>query len=127
MFGVISWTELTTAGYEKYNPMWKPILIGEFIYNISLIVLSLFLIYLFFSKHRLFPKLFIITLLIPPVFVLLDSWAVTLIYPSEKILDEVTLRNFLQALFFAIIFIPYTLLSKRVKETFIESKVKKQD
>jgi len=54
-----TWEALTTVGSEVYNSLWAPLLIGEITFNSLIFAASICLIYLFFSKHYLFPKLYI--------------------------------------------------------------------
>ncbi|SDK63855.1 DUF2569 domain-containing protein [Microbulbifer yueqingensis] len=115
-----TWQALTTVGSEAYHPMWGPLLIGEIAYNSILVVALTYLVYLFFSKHYLFPKVFIAIILVSLVFIPLDSWMVTRIFPSEPVFDPDTTKEFLRTLIGGVIWIPYMLVSKRVKATFVE-------
>ncbi len=124
LFSGITLDALMSAGHDDNNPMWNYVLIGEFIYNLCLVVLSLYLIYLFFSKHFLFPRVFTIFILAPIIFIPLDSWAVRLIYPNEVIFDKNTLYNFVRVIVVGVIWLCYMFFSKRVKATFIEKKIK---
>lgn len=121
-----TWEALTTVGSEAYNPMWAPLLIGEIAYNSIMVVASLYLIYLFFSKHYLFPKLYIGIVAVSLVFIPLDAWVVTMIFPGEPMFDPETTKEFMRTLIGAVIWVPYLLVSKRVKATFVENMPYKQ-
>jgi hypothetical protein len=112
MFNDGTWEVLTTVGSADYHPLWGPILIGEIIYNLGIVAVSIYLIYLFFSKHYLFPKLYIATLVAPLIIIPLDAWLATLILPNEPMFDPATTKEFTSALICGFIWIPYMLVSK---------------
>ena len=115
-----TWEALTTVGSEVYNSLWAPLLIGEITFNSLIFAASICLIYLFFSKHYLFPKLYIGIVAFSIVFILLDAWIVTKVLPSEPMFDPETTKEFMRSLISGVIWIPYMLISKRVKSTFVE-------
>ena len=59
IFEDASWEALTTVGSETYIPNYSTGLVIEILFNLTILVASIYLIYLFFSKHYLFPKLHI--------------------------------------------------------------------
>ncbi len=111
---------LTTVGTEAYHPLWGPLLIGELFYNSLMVLASAYLIYLFFSKHFLFPKVYITVVLVSLIFIPLDAWIGSFIITDEPMFDPSTAKEFGRTLTGAVIWIPYVLLSKRVKSTFVE-------
>jgi hypothetical protein len=113
------WEALTSVYSVAYHPLWAPLLIGELVYNLLILIASCYLIYLFFSKHYLFPRFYIALAAMSLVFIPLDAWLLTLVLPDQKLPDE-TITEFLRALVVALIWIPYMLLSERVKLTFVE-------
>ncbi len=115
-----SWATLTTPGSPAYNAFWAPLLIGEIVFNALLCGAYLYLIYLFFTKHCLFPKIYIATLAVAVVFIPLDAWLVSMIMPNEPVFDPDTAKEFGRSLVAALIWIPYMLVSKRVRATFVE-------
>lgn len=115
-----TWEMLTTVGSEAYNPLWGPLLIGELIYNLAMVIVSTYLIYLFFTKHYLFPKLYVAIVAVSLVFIPLDAWVVSLVVPTTSIFDAETTKEFLRTLIGAFIWVPYMLVSHRVKATFVE-------
>lgn len=46
-----TWEALTTVGSKSYHPLLGPELIGEIICNMVLVAVSIYFIYLFFSKR----------------------------------------------------------------------------
>ena len=93
---------------------------GEMIFNTALFLFGLFLIYLFFTKKRLFPKAYIAISLAAIAFILLDAGVAKLVIPAVPMFDTETVTNLVRASVAAAIWIPYMLVSKRVKATFIE-------
>lgn len=115
-----TWEFLTTKGSEAYHHLWAPLLIGEVIYNVAIVFASVYLAFLFFTKHYRFPAvyiwIFVITLFVIPF----DSWLFTFIDPHEPIFDPETTKEFAVLLITGLIWTPYLLISKRVKATFVE-------
>ena len=117
-----TWEVLTTVGSEAYNVMWAPLLIGEIVFNSLMVLVSVYLIYLFFTKHYWFPKVYIIIITIALVFIPLDAWLLKIVMPNEPMFGPDTIKELARTLVGAVIWVPYMLLSKRVKATFIEKK-----
>ena len=115
-----TWEALTTAESEHYNSLWAPFLIGEVLYNSCMVIVLLFLIYLFFSKHYLFPKFYIGIVIVSLIFIPLDAWIGSILLPNEPVFDPNTKKEFLRTLVGGVIWVPYMLVSKRVKLTFVE-------
>ena len=115
-----TWEAVTSVDSESYNPLWGPLLIGEIAYNSIMVAASLYLIYLFFSKHYLFPKLYIAIVAVSLVFIPLDAWLVTKALPTEPMFDPETTKELIRVLIGGLIWVPYMLVSKRVKVTFVE-------
>jgi len=114
-----TWEALTTAGAEAYDPLWAPLLIGEIAYNSIMVAALIYLIYLFFTKRYFFPKLYVGVMVVSVIFIPLDAWLVTKVLPDEPMLDPETTKEFMRTLVGAAIWVPYMLLSKRVKATFV--------
>lgn len=84
------WQSLNTPSSEYYNPLWEPILLGELVTNIALLLAGVYLAYLFFSKKAEFPKWFIGIACFTLAFVIIDTLAVKLVIPDEQVLDSET-------------------------------------
>ncbi|MBD3616056.1 MAG: DUF2569 domain-containing protein [Gracilimonas sp.] len=121
-----TWEALTTEGSEAYTPYFSGILIGEITFNTIMIAASIYLIYLFFSKHYLFPKLYIGIVAASLIFIPLDAWIVTKVFPGVPMFDPDTTKEFLRSLLTGVIWIPYMLVSKRVQATFVEKSPNKK-
>jgi hypothetical protein len=120
MFANGSWEVLTTRGNEAYNPLWAPILYGEMAVNGALVVGWVFVAFLFFSKKRVFPKWYIGMLLFTLAFIVADALAIKAVLPNEPVFDPETVKELGRSLVFSLIWIPYMLVSKRVKATFVK-------
>jgi multisubunit Na+/H+ antiporter MnhC subunit len=114
-----TWDKLTSIGSDVYHPLWAPVLITEIVVNIALILTFVYLIYLFFAKHRWFPRLYIGVAVFSPIFILLDAWAGSVVVPDDEVLDPRTLKELVRALIAGAIWVPYMLVSQRVKATFV--------
>lgn len=117
-----AWDALTSPGSLAYHPLWEPLLIAEITYNLAMVAASLYLIYLFFSKHYLFPRFFIGIAIASLIFIPLDAWVVSTIFPSEPMLDPDTAKGLARTVGVSLIWIPYMLVSERVKNTFVEKR-----
>jgi len=115
-----SWELLTTSGTEVYNPFWGPILIGEISINGVLVIAWLFIAFLFFTKKKAFSKWYIGILLFTLAFILIDALAIKLVMPNEPVFDPGTIKEFGRSLIVTLIWVPYMLVSKRVKATFVK-------
>lgn len=115
-----NWESLTTIGSEAYIPYFESLLIVEMAFNSVMITASFYLIYLFFSKHYLFPKAYIVIIVATLILIPLDAWVVTKLSPSESIFDPEITKEFMRTLIVGMIWVPYLLVSKRVRATFIE-------
>ncbi len=115
-----TWSLLTNVESAYYLPNFGVMLTVESLINILLLVLSIFLIYLFFTHHKNFPKWFIGLSLFSLVFLIVDTYAVSFIFPGEQGFDSATMKEIALSIGRAGIWIPYMLVSKRVKLTFIK-------
>lgn len=120
MFANGSWAALTTPGTEAYHPLWAPILYAEMAINVGLILTWLFIAFLFLLKKRVFPKWYIGILLFTLVFIVLDALALKAVLPLEPVFDTSTITELGRSLVAVLVWVPYMLVSKRVKATFVK-------
>lgn len=106
--------------FEYLEPSLGGLVLVELNFHGLLFFASIFLIYLYFSKHYLFPDFYIAITLLAVIFVPVDAWLYWLVFPDEPFFDLETARDFARSLLGAMIWIPYMLVSKRVKATFVE-------
>jgi len=114
-----TWEALTSPTSEVYNSAFSTLLISEIIFNSFIIIASLYLIYLFFTKKSFFPKLYIWLIVISLIFIPLDAIVASSIFSDVQAFDAETMKELMRTIIVGIIWIPYMLISKRVKATFI--------
>lgn len=120
IFSSGSWGTLTIPGSEAYDALWAPILLGEIVINVALVLIWIYIIFLFFTKKNEFPKWYIGALVFTLVFMLVDALAIKAVVPDEPLFDPETGIELARIFVGTIIWIPYMLLSKRVKATFVK-------
>jgi len=112
------WGNLTTPGTEVYHPLWAPTILYEVVLNIAFLAFDLFLLYLLFTKAPRFPKAFVIFAVGNLLFVVSDS---VLAYQIPAVAAR-GLEGFggeiFRSLLVAAVWVPYMLVSKRVRNTF---------
>ena len=114
-----TWSRLTTPGTEAYHPLWAPLLLFEVIGNCLFILSPIIIAVFFFQRRRFVPRLFIVLLLANLVFVTIDYFAADLIPFVAAQEDLGSLKELIRALIACAIWVPYFLVSKRVKGTFV--------
>jgi len=122
LFADGTFTLLSTPGTELYNPLWAPILVAEALINVLFVATYAYLIYLFITEHYLFPKVYIATVLASAVYIPLDAWVCSLVFVDEPIFDANTTKELARTLIALFIWVPYMLVSRRVKATFVMHK-----
>jgi Protein of unknown function (DUF2569). len=120
VFSQGAWELLATPGSPAYNPLWAPILIGEMAINFALFLSWIFIVFLFFSKKKLFPKWYVGILLFTFVFILVDALIIKSVMSDDPIFDPETKMKLFRTLIAILIWGPYMRLSKRVKATFVK-------
>lgn len=111
--------ELTTPGTQSYIPWFYEIIVAETIVNVLIVLCSFWMIYLFFAKRRLFPKVFIGLYAFSIFFMVADGAILATIFPAEIIFDAVFYTDTARLLIQSCVWVPYMLVSKRVKNTFV--------
>jgi transglutaminase-like putative cysteine protease len=113
-----TWHNLTDPSRAAYNSWWAPLLIFELLANLTSTVFSVLLLIMFFQRRRTFPRLYVIYLTYTAITAIIDHFAIQLIPAATAQngqYDSTLTRTFIACL----IWIPYMLLSKRVKATFV--------
>jgi Protein of unknown function (DUF2569) len=120
IFGDGAWGLLTTPGLDNYHPLWAPILILEIVWNVSALLVGLYLLMLFFKRASRFRPIYVALLIVTPIVIVLDAWLVTKVLPEEPMFDPDTTKELGRAVVGLFIWVPYMLVSKRVKNTFLQ-------
>ena len=87
--------------------------------NLAFLAAGLALIVLFFLRSRRFPALFIGTAVANLLYVLGDAWLGSIVLPDEPMFDADTAREVGSSAVGVLVWVPYMLASKRVKNTFV--------
>ncbi|MCL2308779.1 MAG: DUF2569 family protein [Proteobacteria bacterium] len=114
-----SWEALTTPGAEHYHAAWAPLILSEVASNFVIIALAGCSLYLFFTKSRYFPKVFIGYMALNIIIVTADFLACKFLPVADAESSAETLPEVYRSLCAAMIWIPYMLYSRRVKNTFV--------
>jgi len=99
--------------------MWAPVVIYELIGNAALLLAYVALLVLFVKRSTKFPRLFIRIAAFTLPFLVVDAWLCSLLPLDEPALDPATVRRLVASTAALAIWVPYMLLSKRVRNTFI--------
>jgi hypothetical protein len=114
------WERLTTPGAIAYHPYWGPVLLFELASSSVILALNALAMVLFFRKQRVFPKMIIMGIPIIFILILIGYYLSGLIPAIAERPDYSKQTSLLIVRFIALhIWIPYFLLSERVKKTFV--------
>lgn len=113
------WQVFTTPGTEIYHPLWAPLLIFEISGNLGFIIFNIILAVLFFQKSSRTPNIYIAFLGLNIIFLLGDYFIADLIPTIAAMDDSDSMKEIMRSVIAATIWIPYFLVSKRVKNTFV--------
>ena len=115
-----TWQALTTPGSDNYHAYWAPLLSFEIVGNIAVIGLAVLTLVFMLQKRKLAPRLAIACLATSMLVVLVDYIAADLIPVVAEQDNQDAMRELIRSAFGAMVWIPYFLVSKRVKATFVE-------
>ena len=113
------WHELTTPGTAAYHPLWGPLLVFEVIGNLGIIVLAIVTLAYLFRESRFTPVLAIVFMSWGAGFGLIDFFVADFIPAVAAQNDPQSAKELARSIGGAAIWIPYFLVSKRVKATFV--------
>ena len=117
-FNLDTWEAVTTPGAAAYQAAFAPIILVEAAGNTVIIAGSVLLAVLFYRRKRTFPAVFAILMIASLVFIGADTWAVDALLKNTGSDKAKTLGEFAKVAIQAAIWVPYMLLSRRVKLTF---------
>jgi transglutaminase-like putative cysteine protease len=115
------WQGIFTLDGSSQNLMFGLLMGFEQIYNIVFLVFSVFVFMLLYNKRSTFPFFGVIFYVVSAIFIIIDSMLALNINPEVfTAADKLELYNEVtRSIIAAIIWVPYILRSKRVKQTFV--------
>lgn len=116
MFNDGTWQALTTPGSDGYHPLLGPVIVFEMVGNGVFLVASAVLLVMYFLKSPWFPRCMIALLVANVVFLGLDLYAASLLPQVDTNAGGAT--QFVRSCGAILIWVPYLLMSKRVRNTF---------
>jgi hypothetical protein len=113
------WAALTDPASSAYHALWGPLIVFEIVANLTLMMLVATALALFFKKSRKAPRVIIAWHVVSVVVLLLDQWLGNMIPSVAGTPDSDQVKEMTRGLVGAAIWVPYFLVSKRVKNTFV--------
>lgn len=112
------WATITSAAPGTYHPLLAPLIGAEIVFNVAMFSVWTFMIYLFFAKKKVFPKWYVCAHIITCVFLIGDAIVVKIVRPDMPAIDPEMAREIGRSVFAVCVWVPYMLMSKRVRKTF---------
>lgn len=122
-----TWTALTDPVSPSYHPLWAPVLLTEITINVIFFAVSVLLLILFFRRSWRFPKLYIVFLASHLAFAIADSFSMSIVLPQQPADVLEMARDNFKSFVATMIWIPYMMVSRRVKNTFQRAGVESRD
>jgi hypothetical protein len=116
-----TWRTLISQSSTVLNALWGFLLVFELMVNLTMIVFSVFLIFLFRKRRHTFPKLFITTGAIWAGVVGFDLVAAQLLIRGSPVTPEPVSPGVIGEIVVTVLWCFYLAYSARVKATFTES------
>jgi Protein of unknown function (DUF2569) len=115
----LAWRAVTTPGSPAYHPLFGPLIIGEMVANVVLLVWALVLLYLFFTKRRAFPRAMIAFLIVRVAIQMADIFVASSIPVAAGSIGPRVYGSLAGNLLVVLVWVPYFLKSRRVAVTFV--------
>jgi transglutaminase-like putative cysteine protease len=112
-----TWRSFTEPGGAHFHPYFKATLLFELFSNIVFLIVSGLLLLLFFRKRAVWPRTYAALLVTVLACTALDFWCAQKI-PAASVSQDENIRDLIQVIVAAVIWVPYCFVSKRVKATF---------
>jgi len=118
-FNYIHWEILTNPAHASYNPKLGGLVLIEYVFQVAMLAYSVFVVILMVKRRTSFPVFAAILYGANVFFLFMDSiWLHALDLPTA--FDGEDSRTAIRAILTAMIWIPYIIMSDRVKGTFTE-------
>lgn len=114
-----AWEVLTTEGTKYYIPGYDVLFITEMTGNMVLLGLSIYMLYLFFTRHYSFPKWYVGVNIFVIVYLTLNSLLASMVMSNSTFFDKETTLGLLGSLIGLAIWGTYLFKSQRSKNTFM--------
>jgi hypothetical protein len=111
------WRKLTDASLPGHRPMLAPLIIFEVVANVAMFAFTLVVAWFFFNKSRRTPRLYVIWMALLAATQIIDAIMVSSVGLPVAGSSG---RDIIRSVIAGAIWIPYFLVSKRVKNTFVE-------
>ncbi|MHA0856445.1 DUF2569 domain-containing protein [Paenibacillus sp. CMAA1364] len=118
-FSPETWNVLTSTDSELYHPLWGPLLVFETICNVSFLAFSVFILFNFYRRKSILPRLMIIFYSVSFIIGVVDTILVLQIPLARETEDGSSIRDIIKSILTCAIWIPYFIKSVRVKNTFV--------
>lgn len=102
---------------DSFGNLMLVLLSSEIIVNVALVVVTIFLINLFFKRRNTFPRFFVLYLIAGLVILIADSILTDLLINKGQKIDE-SITQIVRQSIYTCIWVSYFLKSRRVKATF---------
>ncbi|MCP4162675.1 MAG: DUF2569 domain-containing protein [Deltaproteobacteria bacterium] len=111
------WNRLTSVDSELYNIFWTPTIYFELVGNLLIATFTILIIVKYLKKRKNTPRFMIILYTANFLFILFDYIICNFLLELEQVNLNM---DIIRSLLICFIWIPYFILSKKVKSTFIK-------
>ncbi|CAH0119766.1 hypothetical protein PAE9249_02274 [Paenibacillus sp. CECT 9249] len=119
IFGSETWELLTSPESEYYHPLWAPMIVFETVYNIAFVLFCGLILFHFYGKRKIVPRLMIIFYGASLAIGIVDLILMYQIPALLEMEDGSSLRDTIRSAIVCAVWIPYFIKSRRVRNTFI--------
>ncbi len=114
-----NWFYLTNPSLPDYTPGFSGLMVFEFTMTLLLFAMSLYLVWAMMKGKQSFPKVYILLIVLSLFYHSLGEAAASTVFPGLNFYDREYNSRMSGLFLVAVVWIPYMLMSVRVKNTFI--------